>query len=174
MRLLDRLLAAVLALAIAVLGLLAVAEIVLAHLGRQPWLLPYDTWYRAGVRNPWSSGGMRWLSGALALGGLILLVLQLVPRRPSVLVMAGGRGRAVLARRNAERTLESDVRRVEGVAAARARIGRRSTDVVARTDGRAPDDVQQRVLATVEGRLRRLALAGSPPVRVRLDRRRGR
>ena len=168
MRVATRVLAVVLALTLLVGGLLVALEIVLAGLNREPWVVPHDDWYLAGLRNSWSAAPARWTFIGLTLGGSALLVLALVSRRPDTLPMGQGRQPAVVDRRSTERVIVGDVSRVDGVTRARATIGRRFTRVLAATNRTDPGDLRERIVATVDARLRRLTLAEVPAVRVRV------
>ncbi len=168
MRATRQVVALALALALAVGGVLVAVEIVAAELGRPPWVLPHDDWYGAGLRNSWNGAAARWTFIGLTLGGLALLALVAGSRRPEALPMTPSRQPAIVERRSAEKAIVVDVGRVDGVSKARARIGRRSTEIVATTNRRVPGDLRERVVATVDARLRRLALAEVPAVRVRL------
>ncbi|SNR95092.1 hypothetical protein SAMN06893096_1015 [Geodermatophilus pulveris] len=168
MTVLNRLLATVLALALLLGGLLAVAEIVLAALGQEPWLVPHPDWtaWLAG-RTLRSAVVRAALAGAVVLG-LVLLVpalrrgrpgaLPLPPRVPSV--------RTTASRKGIERTLRAAATRPDGVRDATVRARRRTVRVRAATALRDPGDLQSRVTGAVTERLEELGLSGTLRPRV--------
>ena len=176
MRILSRLLALAVALALAVGGALVAVEIVAAELADDPLVIPYDKWYRSARTNDWSSSLARQVSVALLAAGLVLLLLQVAKRRPAVLAMKPtGAGRsAALQRRGVERSLVRAVSRVDGVASAKATITSSRTRVAATTNRRLPGDLEDRVKRAAEARLAALHLATPPPLSVRLNSRRQR
>ena len=57
MRLVNRVLATLLAAALAAAGLLLVVEVIVGYyLDREPWLLPHDRLYDDARSNTWSAG----------------------------------------------------------------------------------------------------------------------
>lgn len=91
-RVINRALCAVLALALLVAGLVVISEIVLAGLNRGPWLVPHDRWWRWATTTAWSDRGARLLFAGLVLAGLVLLTLEAWRRRSSSLPLAPGPG----------------------------------------------------------------------------------
>lgn len=168
MRIANRVLCAVLALSLVVGGLLAAAEVVLAGLGREPWLVPYERWERVLRTTPWSDGGVRLVLAGLVAAGVALLALEAVRRRPEELAMAPGpAAEAVVDRRSAERWLAGRVHRVEGVVDASARLGRRTAVVRVGSVGRSTEGLEPRVREAVAGHLDELGLA--KPLRVGVE-----
>jgi Family of unknown function (DUF6286) len=157
MRLANRLLAVVVALTLTVGGLLVAAEVGWATLGRGPWLIPYDDWYADARTNSWDSGAARSTFLVVAAAGLILVVLQLLKPRPRSLPLHGGQTRAGLSRRSAEQALARAVGHQDGIASAKAAIGRRRIHVSAVTQ-RTQEDVRARVEEAARTSLGRLGL----------------
>jgi len=170
-RILSRLIALALALGLVVGAVLVAVEIVVAELGREPWVIPYDRWYQSARTNDWSSPSTRRLALVLVVAGLILLLLQLARRRPTALSMetAASTHSADLNRRGIERSLVRAVSRVDGVASAKAKISRSRTRVTASSNRRLPGDLEARVTQAAEKRLAALQLASPPALSVRLD-----
>lgn len=169
MPLVNRVVSAVLALALLVGGVLVAAEIVVAAFGRDPWVVPHDRWYRATVERRWDDAATRWVCIGLVLAGLALLALQLARRRPAVLPLAGGATAADLSRRSIERSLARTASGVDGVAGAKVKVSASRADVAATTNRRRADEIRPRLAAAVEGRVRALGLAQAPEVRVRVQ-----
>ncbi len=164
MRVANRVLSAVLALALAVGGLLVAVEIVLGGLDRGPWILPYDRWERTALGTPWSAGNIRLLCLALLVVGVLVLAAQVARRRPETLALAGSGGRSTtsLDRRGVERWLAERVERVEGVAGAQVKVGRKAAVVRATAVGRERGErveMERKVGDAVRRHLEELALA---------------
>lgn len=160
MRVLDRVLSAVLGLVLLVGGLVVAIEIVLAALGRSPWLVPHDRWADSARTTPWSDPGLRVVFVGLAAAGALLLVAEVARRRPEALPLAA-RGAGVVAaldRRAVERWLVQRVERVDGVAGAGVRIMARRTVVEATSVGRDSGAVEPGVREVAAGSLESLGL----------------
>ncbi len=168
MRLVNRVLAAVLALALLVGGLLAAAEIVVAGFGRKPWLVPHDQWYRSARARHWDAAPPRWIFIGLVVAGLALLLLQLARRRPATLDLTPAAVPADLGRRSLERSLVREASRVDGVAGARVKVDGSKAEVLATTNRRRTAELQPRVAEAVDRRVGSLGLARIPAVRVRI------
>ena len=173
MRIFSRLLALAVSLALVVGGVLVAIEIVVAELGGDPWVIPYDRWYDEARENAWSSPSVRTVFLVLAVAGLVLLVVQLAKRRPHSLPMESRAGGCPVAvnRRSLERSLVRAVNRVDGVATAKARLTETRARITASSNRRLPGDLQQRVAQAAEQRLSSLNLATTPAVVVRLHHR---
>lgn len=168
MTVVSRVLATLLALALLLGGLLAVAEIVLAALGRPPWLVPHPGWTTSLTDQDLGSGLVRAvLIGAVVLG-LVLLVLALRRGRPGALPLPSrvDSVRTTASRRGIERTLHAAATRPDGVRDAQVKARRRTVRVRAATALREPGDLQTRVTEAVTERLDELGLAGSLRPRV--------
>ena len=166
MRLLNRCLAAVLALALLVGGVVVAVEIVVAAFGGEPWVLPHDRWYRSTLEHRWDDAATRWVCIGLIAAGLVLLALQLARRRPLSLPLAAGRSTADLGRRSLERSLARVASGIDGVAKARVKVSADRADVVATSNRRLVDEVRPRLAEVVERRIRSLGLARAPAVKV--------
>lgn len=168
MTVVNRVLATLLALALLLGGLLAVVEIVLAALGRQPWLVPHPDWTTWLSDQDLGSGVVRAaLIGAVVLG-LVLLVLALRRGRPGALPLPARveSVRTTASRRGLERTLRAAATRADGVRDARVKARRRRVSVRAATTLRDPGDLQSRVTQAVTERLTELGLADRLRTRV--------
>ena len=173
MRVANRVLAAVLALALLVGGVLVAVEIVVAAFGRDPWVVPHDRWYRSTLEHRWEDAATRWVCIGLVLAGLVLLGLQLARRRPAALPLAAGAAPADLGRRSIERSLVRTASRVDGVDRAKVRVSADRANVSATTNRRRADEVRPRLATAVERRVRTLGLARAPEVRVQVQGRDG-
>ena len=161
MHVLNRVLAALLALALFLGGLLAVVEIVLAALDRPSWLVPHQQWAQSLTGETFGSGVVRAVLIGLVVLGVLLLLVGLRRGKPgSIPLPARTDGVQVTAsRRGLERSLATSARRADGVRSARAKVGRRTVKVRATTAVRS-GDLQQPVTAGVTERLAELGLTG--------------
>lgn len=169
MRVANRVLAAVLGLAFFVGGLLVAVEIVVAGFDRRPWALPHDRWYTSARLRTWESAPPRWIFIGLLVAGLVLLFLQLARRRPTTVALTPGAVPADLGRRSLEKALVREATRVDGVAAAKARVGEDKVDVVASSNRRQTGDLGPRVTEALDRRLGALGLARPPTVKVKVN-----
>ncbi len=169
LRLANRVLCAVLALLLLVGGLVVAAEIVLAGIGRGPWLVPYADWRRWAATTAWSERSARLVFAGLVLAGLALLMLELWRRRPSSLplVPVAGGVAADIDRRDVERWLVDRVDRIEGVTQAQADVGAKVVRVRAGSVGGDIRAIEQRTRETLARDLEELALAR--PLQVKVD-----
>lgn len=169
MRVANRVVAALLALAVLVGGLLVAVEIVVAGFDRRPWVLRHDEWYRSARLRSWDSAPPRWIFIGLVAAGLLLLFLQLARRRPVALPLCPGAAPADLGRRSLERSLVRTASEVDGVAAAKVKVDEQRAEVVATTNRRQAGDLQPRIANAIERRLHALGLARPPAVRVKVN-----
>ena len=169
MRIANRVLAAVLGLALLVGGLIVAVEIVVAGFDRRPWVLPHDEWYRSARLRTWDSAPPRWIFIGLVAAGLALLLFQLARRRPTALALGPGAVPADVGRRSLERSLAREATRVDGVAAAKARIGKDKAEVTASSTRRQTGELEPVVSQAVDRRLASIGVARPPAVRVKVQ-----
>ena len=93
MRVTNRLLAGLLALALLAGGVLAGVEIVYGNATGEPLVVPWDQWFDGAAERAWSSREVRSLLLLVLAAGVLLVVLQVVRRGPqSVPVDTAGAG----------------------------------------------------------------------------------
>ena len=172
MRLVNRILATLLALALVAGAVIALVEIVLAALGRSPWLVPYPDWSTWLSEQTFESAAVRAVLIGLVALGLVLVVLAVRRGRPGSVPLPTTTEsvRVTASRRGLERTLTTAATRPEGISAARVRAGRRSARVKVTTDLRDPGDLRGAVVGSVTDRLAELGLEGTIRPRVTLSR----
>lgn len=168
MRLANRVLAAVLALGLLAGGLIVAAEIMVAGFDRRPWVLPHDDWYRSARLRTWDSAPPRWIFIGLVAAGLVLLFIQLAGRRPTALALTHGAVPADVGRRSLERSLAREATSVDGIAAAKAKVGRDKAEVVASSPRRQTGDLGPVVSQALDRRMAAIGLARPPAVRVKV------
>lgn len=169
MTVLNRVLCALLALAVLAAGLLVAAEILAAGLDRGPWIVPYDRWQRTLRTTPWSDLAVRLVSAGMVVVGVVILVLQAWRRRPGALVLAptAGGAAARLDRRRAEQWLSEHLGRVDGVGSAAVRLDAKVARVRARTTEADPSATERRLRDDLDHQLERLGLESR--LRTKLD-----
>ena len=168
----NRLAAATLALALALVSLWGLVEIVLAQLGQPPWLLDVNEareWLQA---NPWSDALVVTAAAGLMVVGFGVMLLGLRRGRPGEVAMVSSAEAVTVAasRGSIDRALVYAAERQDSVQSASARASRRSARVVARTPLRSTNEVKQRVSTAVRERLDDLALASPLKPRVKIER----
>lgn len=168
MRTINRLVATVVALALMAGLLLIVVEIGLTAVGRDPWLIPYDTWYLDGRSSAWDSSEARILAASMGAAGLLLLVLQVVRRRPLTLDLESTQSGidAAIARNSLEKAVTGVASRVDGVAGARSKASKTRVRVTAITRRHETGDLGTRVEEAATSTVRSLHLAVEPTVHV--------
>lgn len=164
----QRVMSALLALALMLGGLVVAAEIMVAGFGRQPWLVPHDRWWQWAATTGWSDPGARLVFAGLLVTGMVLVALAWWRRPPSSLALASGAGgvAAEVDRRDLERWLVERMARVDGVSQARIEVGTRTVRVSIVSVGGDGNGVERRTREAVERQLEALALARPLPVRV--------
>lgn len=175
LRIVDRVVAGVVALALLVGGVVLVLEIALQGLGRsEPWVVPWDAWHREATGTSWSDASVRGICIALVAAGLALLVLQLVRRKPAAVELQDGDGPVDVDfdRRGLEKWLQARLGRVDGVASTRVRVRRRKLLVHAESVSSDSGAVERRLRQAAEEEVDQLRLAKRPTVKLDVDSRR--
>jgi hypothetical protein len=182
MRVLLRLLAPVLGLALAAAGVLLAIEVVAAWTRRGTDLagviVPWPQW-RAGLESTsWSAPLVAWIAIAVALLGLVLVLVGLGARRSDIPVTAPRPEMAVTTTpRMLARLVGQRVRRGDDVAGADVTASKRRIAVGAHgwgdLDGPAGKALRASVEESVSALLDDVPLARRPRVSVRLAQRRG-
>lgn len=170
MRATNRVVAALVALALALALLVSAVELVLAYANKHYWVAPWPRWYRNLRHTAWEATGTRVAFGILIAVGLLLLLLQLLRRPEATLALQDqpGLAPAVVRRRHLERALSSDAAGLDGVSSARAKVGRGRFHVAANTNRIQPKELENELRESVTGRVTSLGLAEPLPVSVDL------
>ena len=175
MRIVTRLVSALLALALLVGGLLAALEIGAAALGREDDLVvPWRDWRQDLLDTPWEDYVVRLVLAATLAVGLLLLFLLFARRRPTAVRLAARSDGATaeLDRVGLERHLTSCLGRVDGVGGVGVRVRGGTARVSAVTAARDTSPVEASVRNAAERALGELGLASPLPVRVAVSSRR--
>lgn len=171
MRPLNRVLALVFGLAIAAAAVIAAVEVALLQAGREAWFVPRRSWHEDLRRLQWDDTGLIITSGVLLVVGVVVLLLQLVPRLPRRLpIHAEQPTREVsVSRRALEGHLTRVAQRERDVVAPKVRI--RKHNVVMRAGfaiAADPVDIARRLRSDVGSELERFELADPPRVKLHL------
>ena len=175
MRLFNRLLATLLAGALAVFSAIVAVEIILGYyFGRDPWLLPWDRWYHRSQELTWSDRSVVVTFVLIGLAGILLLAAQLWRRKPLALPLQDTTPdvHAEINRRSLEHVLTRAALSIDGVSDAHVRSRRRRVTVHAATQRRQPGDLRERVNAKAAEVLFGLRLQKPPQLSVDVDSRR--
>jgi hypothetical protein len=174
-RIVTRLVSALLALALLVGGLLAAVEIGAAALGREDDLVvDWRDWRQDLLDTPWEDYVVRVALAAMVAVGLLLLFLLLARRRPTAVRLADRSQGATadLDRGGLERHLTSCLERVDGVGGLGVRVRGGKARVSAVTPSRDTAPVEASLRNAAERALGELGLASPLPVRVLVSSRR--
>ncbi len=171
MSVLNRILAALTALALLAAAVIGIVEIALAALDLPPWIVPVDDWATWLRERVWTDIVVRVVLAGILILGLLLLVVGLRRGRPSTLPLSSASPGVTFtaSRRSVESVLAATARRTDGVTTADASAKRRDVRIDATTQMRDPGDLQSRVASAVEDRLADIGLSDQlrPTVRVR-------
>ena len=176
MKIVNRLLAALLGFALMAGGAVLAIEVAAQRLGTGPLLVDWPAMYRWASRTPWTATSVRLLCLALAVLGLALLIAQLLPRRPRRLRLDSDSPMtdAAITGRGLAQTLRAIVADIDGIRAARVAVRRRRVRITAKAAARQPDSgspIHDRVVNVAQERLDALRLQRAPRLAVRVTRR---
>lgn len=174
MKTLNRLLTLLVSLALVAFGVVLAVEVGAALVGAQPVLVDWTGAYQAGRTDSWSSTSVRILAAAVTAVGLLLLIAQLKPRRVSRLAVSADDPctDAAVTRAGVRGALKRAAENVDGISAAKVKLGRRRAKVVANTRaGQAAlrQELTAETQAAVSDRLSSLLLTRPPRVRARVQ-----
>lgn len=173
MRVLERLLALLLAAAVAVGSLVLALEVLWAALGKEPLLVPWQSTYARGNADAWDSAFVRLVAVGLLVAGLLLLAAELKPRRTPRLQMTGSDPTvdAAVSRRSLRSALLVAAKQVDGISGARAKVSKRKAKVTATSRLGSAETAQGltgELEAVLRERLDSLQLARTPRLRARV------
>ncbi|GAA2849292.1 hypothetical protein GCM10010517_06610 [Streptosporangium fragile] len=151
-------------------GALVAAEVISALLGRPLRLVPYDRALAWASSTPWSSPQVATGAGLVALLGLVLALLALLPGRPRLVPIRTGDRDLVIGvpPRGFARALARAAEQVRGVGHARVRLHGRTADVTAESLIRDTTGMADAVRQAVHARIAELGPVRDYRVRVRL------
>ncbi len=173
MRATNRIIATLLALAILAIAVVTIAEIMLASLGKSPWIVQHAAIARDLHQRTWQDGLVRVVAVAATVLGLVLLFVGLKPSAPTDLPLQSDVDGVTLTveRKSLERFVTGIADAQPGVDTASASAGRGRVGIKASTTLQDPGDLKERVQSAVTGRLEDLRPAEQLKTSVSIDRR---
>jgi Family of unknown function (DUF6286) len=176
MRIVNRLLAFVVALALVGVGVIVIVEVIAERSHSGPLILHWRAILDWGHRNTWKATSVELASAITAAAGLLLLVPQLFRRRVSRLRIDTAAGTdAAITRKGVTVTIRTAVAEVDGVASSRVKVGRRRIRVKALStalEGEVIGDLHPLVNEAVSDQLDALRLHKPRRLRVAVNGRR--
>jgi hypothetical protein len=176
MRHVNRVLAALLSLALIAAGALLIIEVIADRVSRRASVVDWHPAYAWAERTTWNQGSVRVVCVLLIVAGLVLLIAELKPARVSRLAadpaQAGAAGiDTAYTRRGLAAAVRSAVTGVDGVRGASVKVKRRKVTVAATAaaqDKAAARSLRDPVSDAVRQRLSALHLRRAPSVSVRI------
>jgi Family of unknown function (DUF6286) len=176
MRHANRVLAALLSLALVAAAVLLIIEVIAGRVSHRPVVVDWHPAYDWAKRTTWNAGSVRVACVVLIVLGLVLLIAELKPARVSRLAadpaQAGAAGiDTAYTRRGLAAAIRSAVTGVDGVRAASVKVKRRKITVAATAaaQGRAAArSLRDPIRAAARQRLTALGLHREPAVAVRV------
>ena len=176
MRLANRLMAALLSLAVACAGVLLIIEVIAARTGQHAVIINWHAAYNWATRTAWIFGSIRVTAGILIGLGLVLLIAELKPARVSRLAADPAKAGAAdidtaYTRRGVAAAIRSAVTDVDGVRGASVKVTRRKVTVgatAAAHDKAAARSLHEPVTAAARQRLAALSLRHASALSVRV------
>jgi hypothetical protein len=169
MRAFNRILCVLLAIAIAVAGVLTVIEIIAAATDHDPVVVKWHGLVDDLASNQWKTAGPRVLAIILIVVGLLLLLFALRRGKPTTVALTTQVPDLDLTttRRSLQRSLSTSATAVDGIADASVRVTRRKVVVTARGGaGVSKDDATSRLTRAMQQRLDGLSLAEARRLKV--------
>ena len=169
MRIANRLLALLVSVALIGVGVILIVEVIAARSHTDPLIVQWTAIRRWGERNTWQATSVELASLCALVGGLILLVPQLVRRRATRFALdTDGPVTATLSRKSLAVAIRSAVNTVDGVTATRVKVRRRAVRVSAEASS-LDADVAKTLVGAVEdaANTQLAALRLSAPPRIR-------
>jgi Family of unknown function (DUF6286) len=172
----NRVLAALLSLALIVGGALLIIEVIADRVRHRPAILHWQPAYDWAKRNAWNSGSVRVTCVILILLGLVLLIAELKPARVSRLAADPAQAGAAdidtaYSRRGLAAAVRSAVTDVDGVRGASVKVKRRKVRIAATAaarDNAVARELREPISGAARQRLATLHLRRAPSVSVRV------
>ncbi|WP_165485297.1 DUF6286 domain-containing protein [Protofrankia symbiont of Coriaria ruscifolia] len=173
MRLTNRIVAALLAAALAAAGVIAIVEMVNAALDNGYAIVDWRSAVDVMTRNTWSNTGPAVLAVVLIIAGVLLLTLGILRGPAEWLALrpisTGTRG--FVSRSGLSRSLDSAVTEVDDVSRAKVRLQRHTMTIMVELHPRSSADTPAQVLDRVREHLALFDLVAPPKTKVKTSRR---
>lgn len=169
----NRILALVVALGLITVAVILAVEVIAFRTGAGPVVMDWQAWYRWAQRTGWNAGSVRLVSALLCAVGLVLIVVEAVPRRRARWTTEDGDRTTDMAytRRGVAQAVATAVTGVGGITGARVKVRRRRIRVRAKTGAREPavaSAMRQPVYDAARSRIDGLRLRRHPSLAVRV------
>ena len=166
MRFANRVMAALLSLAVACACVLLIIEVIAARTGQHAVVVSWPAVYDWAARTAWISGSIRVTAGILIALGLVLLLAELKPARVSRLAASPAKAGAAhidtaYTRRGVAAAIRAAVTDVDGIRAASVKVRRRKVTIeatAAAQDKAAARTLREPVTTAARQRLAALSL----------------
>lgn len=172
MRLLNRPLALILAVALAGASIILIAEVVAHALHVGPAIVPWHAWYRWAHRTHWNALVIKVWSVVLIVTGVLVLAAELRPPRVTRLrLQSEDATDAAVTRSGLAGTLRGAATGIDGITGAAVTVRRGRARVTARSAARgraAADTLRESVVGAVRDRLDSMDLRHPPRLTVRI------
>jgi hypothetical protein len=176
MRLANRVLAALLSLALIVVSVLLIAEVIADRTSHRVAIVHWRTAYDWAQHTTWNAGSIRVICGILILAGLVLLIAELKPARVSRFAADPDEAGAdaidtAYTRRGLAAAIRSAVTAVDGVRSTAVKVRRRKVKIAATAaaqDRAAARSLREPIADAARQRLTALKLRRPPTVSVRV------
>jgi Family of unknown function (DUF6286) len=177
MRLLNRPLAFILAVALAGASVILIVEVIEFAVGAGPAIVHWPTWYHWAHTTKWNAHVIRVWSAILIVIGVLILALELKPRRITRLRLRSDNEAtdATLTRSGLAGTLRAAATGIDGISGADVIVRRRRARIAAKSAARgraAAHPLRRPVTQAVGDRLNSLNLHHPPRLKVRVITRR--
>jgi hypothetical protein len=177
MRLANRVIAALLSLAVACAGVLLIIEVIAARTGRRAAVVNWHAAYHWAARTAWISTSIRVTAGVLIVLGLLLLIAELKPARVSRLAARPSETGAAnidtaYTRRGVAAAIRSVATDVDGIRDASVTVTRRKITIEATAAAPhkpAARSLHEPVTTAARQRLAALSLRRVPALSVHVD-----
>lgn len=169
MRIVNRLVAALVGLLLLVGGLALALEVALSAAFGRRQLIPYDRWTRWARQHPWNDPVVIWTGLAVLLAGVLLLLLTFRRRAPLAVPGAARAGMTVtFARRPLEQAVGRLAERSAGVEGVQVRMRKHKAEISGASLASDLQATHEVLRSRVSAGLARLPLADTPTVDVTL------
>jgi hypothetical protein len=177
MRLANRVLAALLSLALIVVSVLLIAEVIADRTSHHPAVVHWRSAYNWAEHTTWNAGSIRVICGILIVAGLVLLIAELKPARVSRVPADPSEAGAdaidtAYTRRGLAAAIRSAVTAVDGVRSTAVKVRRRKVRIAAvasAQDRAAARSLHDPIADAARQRLMALKLRRTPAVAVRVS-----
>jgi hypothetical protein len=172
-RLINRPLALVLAVALMAASIIVIAEVIAFAVHAGPFTVHWPTWYQWAARTHWNDLVIRVWSVILIIAGTLVLALELKPRRVTRLKLHSDdeATNVAMTRNGLAGTLRAAALDIDGISGATVTVRRRRTRIAATSAARdrgAADALKEPVAETARRRLDDLQMRHPPRLNVRV------